>query len=53
MSFPDFAWACGEASSDPVVLHGRGVRVDELAPSGHLGAARQPNEEAVAARRPT
>jgi hypothetical protein len=36
--FPDFAVACGEEASDPVVLHeGRPVRVDELARSGHLG----------------
>lgn len=36
-SFPDFAVACGEEASDPVVLHGgREVRVDELVASGHL-----------------
>lgn len=35
--FPDFAVACGEEASDPVVLHdGAIVRVDELAASGHL-----------------
>jgi hypothetical protein len=35
--FPDFAVACGEEASDPLVLHdGREVRVDELASSGHL-----------------
>lgn len=37
MTFPDFAVACGEEASDPVVTHdGRDVRVDELALSGHL-----------------
>lgn len=36
-AFPDFAVACGEEASDPLVLHdGRVVRVDELAASGHL-----------------
>lgn len=36
-SFPDFAVACGEEASDPLVLHdGAQVRVDELAASGHL-----------------
>jgi len=36
-SFPDFAVACGEEASDPLVLHeGEVVRVDELAASGHL-----------------
>ncbi len=36
-SFPDFAVACGEEASDPLVLHeGRIVRVDELALSNHL-----------------
>ncbi len=35
--FPDFAVACGEEASDPLVLHdGVEVRVDELAASGHL-----------------
>lgn len=35
--FPDFAVACGEEASDPLVLHeGEEVRVDELAASGHL-----------------
>jgi len=35
--FPDFAVACGEEASDPLVLHeGAVVRVDELAASGHL-----------------
>ncbi len=37
MEFPDFAVACGEEASDPLVAHeGRLVRVDELAASGHL-----------------
>ena len=37
MSFPRFAWSCGEEASDPLVLHdGNVVRVDELARSGHL-----------------
>lgn len=37
MDFPDFAVACGEEASDPLVLHdGRVVRVDELGASGHL-----------------
>jgi len=37
VSFPDFAWSCGEEASDPVVLHdGARVRVDELAMSRHL-----------------
>ncbi len=37
MQFPDFAVACGEEASDPVVQHdGREVRVDQLAASGHL-----------------
>ncbi|MFV0317452.1 MAG: family 1 glycosylhydrolase [Microthrixaceae bacterium] len=35
--FPDFAVACGEEASDPLVLHeGAEVRVDELAASAHL-----------------
>lgn len=35
--FPDFAVACGEESSDPLVVHdGDQVRVDQLAASGHL-----------------
>ncbi len=35
--FPDFAIACGEEASDPLVLHdGVEVRVDQLAASGHL-----------------
>jgi hypothetical protein len=35
--FPDFAVACGEEASDPLVLHeGAVVRVDELGASGHL-----------------
>lgn len=35
--FPDFAFACGEEGSDPLVFHdGREVRVDEFARSGHL-----------------
>jgi beta-fructofuranosidase len=35
--FPDFAVACGEEASDPLVLHaGSVVRVDEMAASGHL-----------------
>lgn len=35
--FPDFAVACGEEASDPLVLHdGSVVRVDQLAASGHL-----------------
>lgn len=39
MTFPEFAWAVGEESSDPVVADGVGgtVRVDELESSGHLG----------------
>ena len=37
VSFPRFAWSCGEEASDPLVLHqGAVVRVDELARSGHL-----------------
>jgi hypothetical protein len=37
VSFPDFAFACGEEASDPLVLHEAArVRVDELARSGHL-----------------
>jgi len=37
MEFPEFAVACGEEASDPLVLHeGREVRVDQLAASGHL-----------------
>jgi hypothetical protein len=37
MQFPDFAVACGEEASDPLVLlDDREVRVDELASSGHL-----------------
>ena len=48
MSFPDFAFACGEEASDPVVLHeGARVRVDELAKSGHL--ARQDTDLAAVA----
>ena len=36
-AFPDFAVACGEEASDPLVWHdGREVRVDELAASRHL-----------------
>ena len=36
-AFPDFAVACGEEASDPLVVHeGREIRVDELAASGHL-----------------
>ena len=36
-SFPEFAVACGEEASDPMVHHdGRLVRVDELRASGHL-----------------
>lgn len=36
-AFPDFAVACGEEASDPLVFHdGSQVRVDELAASGHL-----------------
>jgi hypothetical protein len=36
-TFPDFAVACGEEASDPLVLHdGQVVRVDELEASGHL-----------------
>lgn len=35
--FPEFAVACGEEGSDPLVAHGGGiVRVDEFAASGHL-----------------
>lgn len=35
--FPDFAVACGEEASDPIVLHdGVEVRVDQLAASDHL-----------------
>jgi beta-glucosidase len=37
MSFPEFAVACGEEASDPLVSHdGKIVRVDELAASRHL-----------------
>lgn len=37
LTFPNFAVACGEEGSDPLVLHdGRVVRVDEFAASGHL-----------------
>lgn len=37
MDFPDFAVACGEEGSDPLVLHeGTEVRVDEYTASGHL-----------------
>ena len=37
MSFPDFAFALGEESSDPISIRGgEVVRVDELAASGHL-----------------
>jgi beta-glucosidase/6-phospho-beta-glucosidase/beta-galactosidase len=36
-SFPEFAVACGEEASDPIVRHdSRLVRVDELRASGHL-----------------
>lgn len=35
--FPEFAWASGEESSDPLVLfEGETVRVDELETTGHL-----------------
>jgi len=35
--FPDYAVACGEEASDPLVWHeGQEVRVDQLAASGHL-----------------
>ena len=44
--FPDFAVACGEEGSDPIVLHdGELVRVDEFAASGHL--ARQDGDLAA------
>ena len=37
MQFPEFAVACGEEASDPLVLHeGSVVRVDQLAASEHL-----------------
>ncbi|HVN64842.1 MAG TPA: family 1 glycosylhydrolase [Candidatus Binataceae bacterium] len=37
MEFPQFAWACGEEASDPIVAYaGKAVRVDELALSRHL-----------------
>jgi len=37
MEFPDFAVACGEEGSDPLVTHnGETVRVDEYAASDHL-----------------
>ncbi|HUO05794.1 MAG TPA: family 1 glycosylhydrolase [Candidatus Binataceae bacterium] len=37
MTFPKFAWGCGEEASDPLVAHqGKVVRVDELALSRHL-----------------
>lgn len=37
MTFPEFAWAIGEESSDPITVKASGtVRVDELAQSGHL-----------------
>jgi beta-glucosidase/6-phospho-beta-glucosidase/beta-galactosidase len=37
MTFPDFAWAVGEESSDPISIKDSGtVRVDELAQSDHL-----------------
>ncbi len=37
VSFPRFAWSCGEEGSDPLVSHeGAIVRVDEFARSGHL-----------------
>lgn len=37
MPFPDFAVACGEEGSDPLVIHdGKVVRVDQFAASGHL-----------------
>lgn len=46
--FPDFAVACGEEASDPIVLHeGTRVRVDELAASDHL--ARQDDDLAAVA----
>lgn len=36
-AFPDFAVACGEEASDPLVVHeGAVVRVDELTASDHL-----------------
>lgn len=38
MEFPDFAVACGEEGSDPLVTHdGETVRVDEFASSAHFG----------------
>lgn len=39
MSFPDFAWAVGEETSDPIVVTADGgtTRVDELDASGHAG----------------
>ena len=46
--FPDFAVACGEEASDPLVWHeGEVVRVDELAASDHL--ARQDDDLAAVA----
>jgi hypothetical protein len=37
VSFPRFAWSCGEEGSDPLVSHeGAIVRVDEFARSAHL-----------------
>ena len=37
VGFPQFAWACGEEGSDPIVSHdGELVRVDEFALSRHL-----------------
>ncbi len=37
-AFPDFAVACGEEGSDPLVSHeGAVVRVDEFRASGHFG----------------
>ncbi len=36
-NFPDFVWALGEESSDPIVISGGStVRVDELTASNHL-----------------
>ncbi len=37
MDFPEFAVACGEEGSDPLVLHdGQVVRVDQYRASAHL-----------------
>lgn len=48
VSFPEFAVACGEEASDPLVLHeGAVVRVDELTASDHL--ARQDADLAAVA----